>query len=375
MRIYLVSVLALLVALSTNLDIPSRISKLPEPEPRAAVSTTEADLERDIPRLMKDANVPGLQIGLIDHFQVVWTKGFGVRSAETQTPVDSETVFGGASLGKAIFAYAVMKLVDEGRLGLDVPLAHYVGHAEIADPRADAITTRMVLSHRTGFPNWRLHKPLQIYFTPGERFSYSGEGFLYLQHVVEHITGQSIPEFMSDKVFLPLGMHRSSYVWEARFDDDAAMPHDGSGLATKKSKPAAANVAGSLNTTAGDYARFVVAVLQGTGLANQSWREMLKRQGWVDSTCVECVQKPVGPLSTSVGWGLSWGLEEKDDDKIIWHWGDNGNFKAFVMADTNKGSGVVYFANSSNGLALAQKLVVETLGGDHPAFKWVHLDQ
>jgi CubicO group peptidase (beta-lactamase class C family) len=79
------------------------------------------------------------------------------------------------------------------------------------------LQARIVLSHRTGFPNWRDGDSLTIYFTPGERFSYSGEGYVYLQRAVEHITGKPLSEYMSEAVFTPLGMS-SSYVWRPAFD-------------------------------------------------------------------------------------------------------------------------------------------------------------
>jgi CubicO group peptidase (beta-lactamase class C family) len=87
----------------------------------------------------------------------------------------------------------VLKLVEQGKLGLDVPLTTYLPKPFIAaDERLAKITARIVLSHRSGFPNWPADDgSVSIYFTPGERFSYSGEGYVYLQRVVEQITGNS----------------------------------------------------------------------------------------------------------------------------------------------------------------------------------------
>jgi hypothetical protein len=146
--------------------------------------STILQLERDVPELMKKSNVPGVSIALIQRGKTIWVHGFGVKKAGTSQPVTGETVFEAASLSKPVFAYGVLKLVDQGKLGLDVPLTTYLPKPYIpGDQRLAKITARIVLSHRTGFPNWRDGDSLPLYFTPGERFSYSGEGYIYLQRV------------------------------------------------------------------------------------------------------------------------------------------------------------------------------------------------
>src|SRR5580658_1850337 len=149
-------------------------------------------LERDVPELMKKDGVPGLAMAVIRGGKTTWVHGFGTKEATTGQPVTIETVFEAASLSKPVFAYGVLKLVEQGKLGLDVPLTTYLPKPYIpGDERLVKITARVVLSHRTGFPNWRGDDGLlPIYFTPGERFSYSGEGYVYLQRVVEQITAK-----------------------------------------------------------------------------------------------------------------------------------------------------------------------------------------
>jgi CubicO group peptidase (beta-lactamase class C family) len=125
---------------------------------------------------------PGLSIATIEGGSLQWAGSFGVKDTESQQTVTSRTIFPAASLSKVVFAYAVLKLADQGDLELDDPLSKYVpGYVE-NDERVNLITARQVLTHRTGFPNWRpRNRPLAIQFNPGERFSYSGEGFIYLQ--------------------------------------------------------------------------------------------------------------------------------------------------------------------------------------------------
>jgi len=202
--------------------------------------------------------VPGVSIAGIQRGKTIWVHGFGVKEDGTSQPVTAETVFEAASLSKPVFAYGVLKLVDRGKLGLDVPLTTYLPKPYIpGDQRLAKITARIVLSHRTGFPNWRDGNSLAIYFTPGERFSYSGEGYIYLQRVVEQITGKPLNTFMTETVFEPLGMSRSSYVWRPEFDALTATGHAADGKPTPVWKPMEAGAASTLNTTAKDHALFV----------------------------------------------------------------------------------------------------------------------
>src|SRR5262245_13336309 len=178
-----------------------------------------ARIERAIPRLLSEGEVPGLSIALIHKGELVWHHGFGVRNAKTKEPVEDDAVFEAASLSKPIFAYLIMLLVDAGLLDLDTPLQKYLpGKYDVGDDeRLSKITARHVLSHTPGFPNWR-RGPLKIHFTPGERFSYSGEGYVYLAKVVEHAVGEKFNDIATKKVFEPLGMKDSSFAWREDYE-------------------------------------------------------------------------------------------------------------------------------------------------------------
>ena len=166
-----------------------------------------------------------LSFAIIRDGKIVDTKALGVRDASTAIPVDDNTIFEAASLSKPVFAYAVLQLVDAGVLSLDTPLSKYVPDYVKDDPRADSITIRHVLSQASGLPNWRSKaNPLRTYFQPGERFSYSGEGFLWLQQVVEAVAAESFNSVMARLVFDPLEMSRCSYVWRTDFEGRLRSP-------------------------------------------------------------------------------------------------------------------------------------------------------
>ena len=340
-------------------------------------AATEAVLAKDIPALMEKAGVPGLSIAVIRGGKTVWVESFGVRNAETKKPVMADTMFNVGSLSKPVFAYSVLKLVDAGKLKLDEPLAPYLPKESTeGDPRFKQITARIVLSHRTGFPNWPGDgKPLVIHFTPGERFSYSGAGMVFLQQAVEKITGKPLNDYIEDAVFTPLGMKHSSYVWNPSFENEVAVGHAVGGDPVDLFKADHANAAASLQTTAEDYAIFLDAVLQKKGLQPATLRDMEAPQIAVDPACENCVEgTPSGKLSTSIFWGLGFGIEKTAEGESLWHWGDNGVFKAFFVVRPGTSSGVVYMTNSENGLSIARQILAETLGGEQPAFDWLKYD-
>lgn len=337
-----------------------------------------ARLEQRVPQLMQAGDVPGLAIAVIQDGREAWHRGYGVMNVSTGAPVTDSTVFEAASLTKPVFAYAVLRLVDRGILSLDQPLSRYLPEPFVKDdPRIDQVTARMVLSHSTGFPNWRPQGgALQIYFTPGERFSYSGEGFVYLQRVIERLTGQSLQVVMQREVFTPLGMSSSSMVWQDRYAALKATAHGPSGNPTSQRRPTEANAAASLQTTATDYARFVVAVLKGTELRAATAAEMLRPQVWVDESCTNCTRNSPGQLSQAIAWGLGWGLQRTAQGDWFWHWGDNnGDVHCYVTASRATRSGVVVFTNSGNGHSIIPDLVAEVMGPDQPATRWLRYER
>src|SRR5881296_633653 len=215
-----------------------------------------AHLEDAIPRWMQDVKIPGLAMIIISDATIAWRGAFGVKDAASKVPVNNETMFEAASMSKPVFAYAVMKLCEKGVMDLDTPLTKYTSERFLeGDPRLDLITARHVLSHTSGFPNFRSkEEPLAIHFTPGEKWSYSGEGYSYLQSVVTHLIGgqvnpkdcarfeaglevcatePSIDAYMKANVLVPFGMAASGYLWNDTIENHLARGHDEAGKPTE----------------------------------------------------------------------------------------------------------------------------------------------
>ena len=356
--------MAIAMLLSCLAAAAQPVAGIPAPpvqSPTPALTDSKfAFLEALIKDLMSKAGVPGMAVAVVRD-GAVWSRGFGVVSADTGSPVTVDTVFEAASLGKPVFAYAVIRLAERGVFDLDRPLTFYLANPDVRnDDRIRKVTARLVLSHSAGFPNWRHGKELTIEFEPGEKFGYSGEGYLYLQKVIESVTGETIDEVVRKEVFAPLGMNASSFVWRAAYERTAAIGHDYLQLPAPKSKPTTANVATSLHTTVGDYARFLAEVLRPTLVKPSTAATMVKPQ-------VE-VQK-------DLSWSLGWGLERSGDRRLLWHWGDNDTFRSFVIGDRETNVGVVVLTNSENGLSIAEPIVTAEIPGPYPAFAWLDVDR
>ena len=317
---------------------------------------TETDLFYD--DLIEKHGVPGLSIVIIDSGKVSHSGAYGLRANDSEAQVNKETVFSAASLSKPAFAYAVMKLVESGDFDLDRPLHQYLEYEDLQhDDRYKQITSRMVLSHSSGLPNWRRGQ-LEIQFDPGAKYQYSGEGFVYLMRVIEHLQGKEINAIMDSLVFQPLGMTRSSYTWQDRFESNFAPPHDFTGHTIPKRKRRNGNVAHSLQTTAEDYAKLLLALLHAEGLKTATINDIFTNQiavsGW-----------------ESLHWGLGWGLQQTAKGKAFWQWGDNGTYKAFTITYPGDKKGLVFLTNSENGMRIVPELIKHVFDDEYPAFEMI----
>jgi CubicO group peptidase (beta-lactamase class C family) len=320
-------------------------------------------LNEQIPAVLKAGRVPGLSIALIEDCRVTWERGFGVRSAGIGSPVTTETVFEAASLTKPLFAYLALLAVDSRLLELDVPLVTYLDRETIEKEviqhpldtegfRRDwfeRITARHVLSHSSGMPHGERAVPFPLFFEPGSKFKYSATGYYFLQLVIERLKGDPLERIAENELFRPLSMGRSSLVWLEQFREDAADGHDVRGKPQSIREYRRAHAAASMYTTAGDYAHFVVACLEGEGLSESSKRAM-------------CT--PQIPMQGNDFWGLGFGIQQDEAGDALWQWGDYGIYKNFVIAYPNHGTAVVYLSNSDHGLGIRDVIVRTAMGSE-----------
>jgi CubicO group peptidase (beta-lactamase class C family) len=362
----------------------------------------DADLLRHLPRLLELASVPGLALAVLDGGRV-WRRGFGRAIEDPARPVSDDTVFEAASLGKPVFAYAVLRLAEADLLDLDRPLYDYLPLPDANNHRMRRVTARHVLSHTSGLPNWRQQPgSLDPATEPGKRFGYSGEAYFYLQRVVEALSGTPFGRLMREQVLDPLEMKQSSFVWLPEFEPRMAAGYDGQerrldvqaaigrrtqAIAQDWGKPLTEwryedsaravplvnpqwpvlplymvpNAAASLLTTVSDYARFLARLVAKPPARGLDLAEPMRR----------AMVTPQVQLNSALHWGLGWGIQRDEHGEVLWHWGANNSFRNFVIADPPNGRAIVVLTNSENGPRIYERVIVAVTGHDHPAFLWI----
>jgi CubicO group peptidase (beta-lactamase class C family) len=339
-----------------------------------------ADLERRLPRLLEEFRVPGLSLALIRNSKIAWQRGFGVLDTASRARVDNDTVFSAQSMSKPVFAYVVMKLCEQRALRLDAPLTEYTReHFVEGDPRLELITARRVLSHTTGLPNLRSrNEPLKLSFTPGEKWSYSGEAYFYLQSVITRLRGRADPNncrkyeadlnvcasdfdaYMKTNILRPFGMASSGYLWTPQSAKVMARPHDENGNPLPYRRPTTSDVArygamGGLLTTPSDFAKLLIEIIAPKPpdkfrLGADSRQEMLRPQ----------VKVPSGEIASS--WALGWRVLHTDDGDFIAHGGDGRGFHSMSVASVGRRTGFVVMTNGENGWQIIQKHLMTKIG-------------
>lgn len=306
------------------------------------ISTKELDAL--IKKMMDSLDIPGLSIAIINNGNVVYHRTFGVKDSSTKESVNNETIFEAASLSKPAFAYFFMKMVDKGMVSLDEPMYKLLPHPNIKDndERYKLITPRMVLSHSTGFPNWSKDKPIELAYSPGNGFSYSGEAYQYLTAYLATVNKinwqQGLDSLFQKEVASQLSMKHSYFVGNDYFNKHKATGYD-DGKPKELWLPKSFGAAHTLHSEALDYAKFLQAMIKGTGLSKESYAEILKEQNHF--------KKGNELLSTGqTGWALGFSMKPTPYGTRYLHTGNNTGFRAYCCFYREKKYGLVFFMNS-----------------------------
>ncbi len=286
------------------------------------------------------------------------------ESAATQP----DSIFQAASLTKPVVAFGALRFVVKGELDVHSPVSRYLPrgyrhyHSVLARSPADQsdifpaselakITVAALLNHTSGLPNWNGGN-LSFEFQPGERWGYSGEGYVLLQSVLEAVTGTSLSAYFDEHIFRPLGLHDTSLIWRDSFGT-RAQPGTSGLWPVKQLRFVAPVAAASLCTTASDYARFLAALLADDQLTSLT------------------MEKPVlVDRELGLEWGYGWGIERAEGGPYLWQWGNNPGFRAFAMVSASSRDGFVVLTNSERGMPLAVSLAHATLPAVHKAFRF-----
>lgn len=341
-------------------------------------------IDSTVERLMAANEVRGMAVALIANGQVKRVKGYGFRMVEKNLPMEPSTIIYGASLTKSTFAYAVMQMVDDGVVELDRPIDEYLPkplpeYADYTDLEGDErwrkLTLRLLLSHQPGFTNWRFlsqegvydeNGKLEFYLNPGERYAYSGEGYKLAQRVLEWGLDIDVGEYMQQKIFDRYKMNKTSMTWRDDFMENYSHNYSITGENLRHNIRDEVGVAGSMDTTAGDWAKFLAAVVRGDGLSSEAYARMVSPQIRIHSpaqfpTLTEETTEAYDGIALS--YGLGWGVFETPYGRAFFKEGHDEGTANYALCITASEQCILLMSNSVRAEGIFKE-VVETLFGD-----------
>jgi CubicO group peptidase (beta-lactamase class C family) len=298
-----------------------------------------------IVRLMGQSHIPTLGLGFIDNGKVALSKVYGELNMDVPAPAN--TVFNVASVTKTITTMVTLRLVNSGKWDLDEPICHYWTDPDVADdPRSKRLTTRHILTHQTGFPNWRWMSPskkLAFEFEPGLKFQYSGEGMEYLRHALEKKFHRSLEQLADSLIFEPLHMKETHLIWNDAMLDHFAVAHNGKGETleiVKNSEPSAAD---QMKTTVADYSKFLIWIMNGAGLSEALYQQMTS---------------PLSMIKENKFIGLGWAVYPNLGEEFgLSHSGIDPGVNTIVFVLPQSRRALLIFTNSDNGPQIYAELV------------------
>ena len=318
-------------------------------------------MDQFVQKQLDSLKIMGLSIAVINEGKIVYHRALGIANVYTKDKVNDETMFECASMGKSVFAFFVMRLVDKKILSLDTPLYQYMAYPDIAyDSRYKLITARMVLDHTTGFPNWRENDTLKILFTPGTKWSYSGEGYEWLAKVIAHLTNhtrRNLDSLFRQEVTIPLQLAHTQYSIDPYIARHLAAGHVGDTVVYEPSDKYSFGPAGGLYSNSLDFAKFLIGVMDNKVLTRASMDEMLRVQVQLDSAA--------GRNQPGVtAWGLGFAITPTPYGVDHSHGGNNWGYTGEFMMNKDKKFGFVVLTNTDQVNAIKQNVLNFLVNGE-----------
>lgn len=355
----------IIILLITVVLVISAAKTYPEGNIKADQSLDEFinHLNSHIPILMKDYEIPGLNIALIKEGKLSWTKAYGYANLSQNRKMTTDTYCRVESISKSVTAWGIMKLVEQEKLDLNKPVEQYIKSWKFPESNFDEqkITARQLLSHTAGLPlgtigEDALYHPEEelpslrdalssevIPFQEAEKsFYYSDTGYNLLELLVEEITEQDFAEYMKEEILLPIGMNHSSYSWNKEWKPEVPNGYDVNGKAVPV-YTYSMKASGNLYSTVEDIAKFVIAGMNSSFsdyevLNSESIKKMYQ-------PTVKDIPGYYGIVFDSYGFGhyLEW---FSNGNKSVSHGGQGTGWMSHFQSVPETGDGIVLLTNS-----------------------------
>ncbi|WP_316820555.1 serine hydrolase domain-containing protein [Pedobacter gandavensis] len=353
-------------------------------------NVTATELITRLNQILDSGKVTGLQVAIINHKNIAWTHSFGLKNLEKQVPLNDSTVMYAASLTKVVFSYLFMRLVEQGIFDLDkpihgylkLPISEYPKWKDLGEDTAsfNKITPRMILSHSSGLPVLRslYGNKLRLIAKPGEKYYYSNEGMNLLGFIVEEYTGKGLREWTREEVFGPLQMNHTSMIWEPVFEQNFSYAYFKDGKKYGSERRESSRAAGSMSTTAVDYAKFISNILNKRGLSKKSYGDMLSAQIFIHTergfgSRKDSLTTENDKIKLSRGLGPT--LIVSPYGSAFFHGGHGEANQNYFIAFPEKGISVVLMSNSENFERVSDAILEACIADKYSPLTWLgHFD-
>lgn len=356
-----IRILVVLVSAFVLMISASKLHTTKEVEQHAPLKQFTAYLDERIPALMKDYDIPGVNIALVQKGETAWSKAYGYADLEAGRKMTTDTYCRVESISKSITAWGVMKLVEQGKIELDKPVKQYLKDWEFPESEfsAEKVTVRQLLSHTAGMPlgdiferyspkekipslKESLAKQAILIQEPGLSFSYSNTGYNLLELLLEEVTGRDFAEYMEEEVLIPLGMYKSSFTWSEEMDPAVPVGYD------LKGNPVPVYIypekaSGGLFAQVGDIATFIAAGM--TNFSRSDYKVLTPQN--INILYTPMVEKPGIYSLVFDSYGLGYYLENLSNGKqAVVNGGQGGGVMTYFHSVPETGDGIVILTNS-----------------------------
>lgn len=312
-----------------------------------SIFTNEVSIEK----WLKENKIPTLGVGIINNGKLQQIKVYGELQPGVSAPYN--TVFNVASLAKPVTAMVALRLTSMNKWDLDEPLYHYWVDPDVSkDKNHKNLTTRHILSHQSGFPNWRWESKsgkLEFQFIPGTQYQYSGEGFEYLRKALEKKFNKNLNDLALELLFEPLNMTDTKFVWdENKYASRFAIGYNIEGKPYKTIKNKTPNAADDLLTTIEDYSNFMISILNGSLLSEPIYKEMTT---------------PKIKVNDNKYFGLGFVIYDLGNDEYaISHSGGDDGCQTLAVVFPKTKQGIIIFTNVDDGYKVYEPLLSNYFG-------------
>jgi CubicO group peptidase (beta-lactamase class C family) len=310
-----------------------------------------------VQKMMKDQKIVGLSLAVIKNGKAVINKGYGLANAEHNVPVTAETVIRLGSVSKQFFAAAILKLMEEGKLGIEdsvhkffpdapetwrpIQLKHLMSHSSGLKREGPAYKNSVIQPDLVVI---RSAYSLPLDFKTGQKYQYCNLAYFMLAEIITQVSGMPWQDYIREKLFIPAGMKSSCMT-----DFYPIIPNRASGYMHNKDVLVNADAMYAVRPSGGFLSTSTDMILWDKVLREKNI--ILKKENWelLWHPFIKTSDKP----ESKEYYGFGWTINELDGHKVVGHGGANVGFRSYYARFVNEGLSIIIMTNTDEAVPAA----------------------